>query len=222
MSKLIFILLIFFPGVSFAFCPSFRDLKHPITTCEDNFELSNAALDCLDLFTSHVKAGQARVRLQLQAELANLKTDQNGNFVGAEASYRKAQIEMQRLANDGILAKQALETYMAEMFFPDDWDQPKVTGMESAAYLASTACFASPRRALMSSQKLVSNMVTDLIKTNFAAGQKQGVASSHSQKSQNLQGQPQPKRVLIEESQEGKDGNNSGISGTTDPRDKKK
>jgi hypothetical protein len=222
----IFILSIFcvfsFSQEAIAFCPPFSALKREIAFCEDNFFLGNQALSCLEQYTKHVKSGQERVRRTLLAELAKMQNQQSGNFNTADASYQKAQRELERLIAAGNQAKLAVDGYLAELYFPEDWDEPSVLGQSSEDYLNSTPCFASSKRAITTASSLIAGMISDLQKTNLVAGSKQQSSAGYSDKVQVLDKRQPLQRTRIQGKEQGKDKNKSGISGTTDPRDSKK
>lgn len=206
-----------------AFCPVFGSMDREISRCEDNFLLGNQAVACLEQYTQRVKDGQAKIRRTLEAELAKLQSQQNASFDTAYANYQDAQHELERLASEGIQTQLAVDGYMGELFFPEDWDNPSITGQSVSEYLNSSPCFASPKRAIATSSQLIAKMVSDLRQTSLTAGQKKQTSGTSSDKVQVLdRGQQQPlRRTTIDGHVQGGDGNKSGISGTTEPRDKR-
>lgn len=169
--KILSIFLLFVPALAEAsFCPTFADLKKPIKTCDDNFSLGDVAMDCIEKFETAIRVGQSKVKFLLNQKTGQMKQQQSGAYNTSDASYEDAKKHLMQLIANGLQARSAVKEYLAEMQFPEDYEQPQVTGMSSEEYLKQETCFSAPLEVIQGSEELIGKMVTDLEKSAVAAG----------------------------------------------------
>lgn len=199
------------------FCPKFADLRKPIKTCDDNFSLGDAAMDCIEKFETAIRVGQSKVKFLLNQKVAQMKQQQSGSYDTSDSSYEDAKKQLMLLIANGLQARSAVKEYLAEMQFPEDYEQPQVTGMSSEAYLKQETCFSAPLEVIQGSEQLIGKMVADLEKSAIAAGLQEKVSETRNanvgslnQSPKTLQkGNPEPSKIPT-----GKKIRESDISGT--------
>ncbi len=199
------------------FCPKFAQLRKPIKTCDDNFSLGDAAMDCIEKFETAIRVGQAKVKFLLNQKVGQMKQQQAESYNTSDSSYEDAKKQLMILIANGLQARNAVKEYLAEMQFPEDYEQPQVIGMSSEAYLKQETCFSAPLEVIQGSDELIGKMVADLEKSAIAAGLQEAVSETRNsnlgslnQAPKNVQnGKPEPSKVPT-----GKQIRASDISGT--------
>lgn len=161
------------------FCPGVSQFKRPIKSCEDNFSLGDAAMNCIEKFEASIQVGQSKVKSMLSAQVNKMKDQQSGSYQTSDASYNDAKNQLLNLIANGLQAQAAVTEYLAEMKFPDDYEQPSVTGMSSEEYLKQEPCFSAPLEVIEGSKDLIGKMVADLEKSAIAAGLKSQASQGH-------------------------------------------
>jgi hypothetical protein len=174
------------PGnASAGICHPFSDFGKPISRCEDNLALSESAMNCVDDLERHIEAGKVKIQKLLAAQVEKMKKQQSDSFDRSSVSYQEVQKVLNRLIADSEQAKADVDSYISELFLPEDYDQPKITGMSTKDYLASEPCYATPETIITGSSELISTMLGDLKATNLAALEKEAKSSDRSDKVHN-------------------------------------
>lgn len=168
------ILVFLWPAVSSgaSVCGPFSSFNRQIKRCEDNFLLSKEAMKCVQRFDEKIQAGQVKVQKILQKHIDAMAREQSDSYATTDTSYSDARKELGKLISEGQEVKIALATYLAVMQFPEDLDNPNVTGMSAATYMAQEPCFATPKKIIIGSSDLVEKMINDLKKSDSSAGLK--------------------------------------------------
>jgi hypothetical protein len=217
--------LFFVQSPAAEFCPSFASLKKPVKSCEDNFGLGDAAMNCIEKFESAIKVGQAKLQIALKAKVANMNSQQSGSYNTTDSSYENTKRDLLLLIANGLQAKAAVSEYLSELHFPEDYEQPAVTGMSSEDYLNQEPCFSAPREVIAGSNELIGKMVADLEKTAIAVGFKEKTSESRSTNVGVVKGAAVVGKEKINNSKvpaatpKGKDIRSSDISGTKEKKD---
>jgi hypothetical protein len=105
-----------------------------------------------------------------------MQDQQSGSYQTSDAAYADAKNQLLNLIANGLQAHAAVTEYLAEMKFPDDYEQPSVTGMSSEEYLKMEPCFSAPLEVIEGSKDLIGKMLADLEKSAVAAGVKAQVS----------------------------------------------
>lgn len=218
MKTLIFLSIFLFSAMAEAnFCPKFAQLRKPIKTCDDNFSLGDAAMDCIEKFETAIRVGQGKVKFLLNQKVSQMKQQQSDSYGTSDSSYEDAKKQLMLLIANGLQARSAVKEYLAEMQFPEDYEQPQVIGMSSEAYLKQETCFSAPLEVIQGSDELIGKMVADLEKSAIAAGLQEAVSETRNSNVGSLHqapkaaqnGKPEPSKVPT-----GKQIRASDISGT--------
>lgn len=167
-------------------CPPFSSFQKPVKRCEDNFVLGHQALTCVEKYYSHVEKGKAKIDAQLKQQVEKMKKMQSDSYDRADAGYQKTQAELKQLIADGDLAKLAVDSYLPELFMPEDYDQPQHTGMTTEFYLSTEPCYATPKSAITDAQEMIAQIIADLKAVDLTAGVKKDGSQDRSQNTHDL------------------------------------
>jgi hypothetical protein len=161
-------------------CHPFSTFGKPLARCEDNFVVSEEALNCVDYYYKHVEAGKLKVKKIFDEQIAKMKKEQSDSFDRTDEGYARAQKEVNDLIATGALARTVVDGYFDEMYFPEDYDEPSVTGMSSEEYLATEECFAGPKKAIQEGQRMIDTIMADLKAMNLSAAKKESKSEKRS------------------------------------------
>ena len=166
-------------------CPGIASF--PVENCDDNERLGREALQCARRYRDHVQKAQAEIYQEFQAQIAQLKEMQSDTFDRTSAGYKEARQRLEILIADGLVARTAVDELQAGMIFPEDYDQPAVTGMSTEEYLRSEACYAIPQKVMLQCQAVIDKMMGDIRATETAMFGKQGRAQARSSRVQRIE-----------------------------------
>ncbi|MGZ3652349.1 MAG: hypothetical protein ACXWR1_12350 [Bdellovibrionota bacterium] len=176
----IFALLAAVPAEAGVICHTFNDFQTRVKRCEDNFVLSDEAMNCVDTLNADVIRGQARVQKALAAQVAAMKNRQSGSYNTSDVSYQQTSDELNRLIADAMQARDADQSLLDEIFYPEDIDNPAILGTSAEDYMESEPCFAAPKFAMEHSLMLINKKIGELQATAVAAGIKQDTSGTRS------------------------------------------
>lgn len=165
-------------------CPMFAALTTPSDGCDDNVNLSQAALDCVQGYYNHVQAAQADVLAKFQEQVIKQKQLQNDSYDRTEEGYKNARKQLADLIAQGKAARASVDDLYLNFYFPSDYDEPELTGMSPRDYLSSQACYAQPERVVQQCQMMIDKIMADLAATEQAAFGKQSHSANRSDKVQ--------------------------------------
>jgi len=167
-------------------CHPFSAFKKKLGRCEDNYIVADEALNCLGYYYKHVEAGKLRVKKVFDEQIKKMKDKQSDSFDRTDEGYERARKEIQNLIADGVLARAVVDSYYAEMYFPEDYNMPSVTGMSTEKYLASEECFANPKLVLTKTQVMIDTIVNDLKAIDLSSSKKEAKSQTRSKNVQVL------------------------------------
>jgi hypothetical protein len=180
MKKIIFPLFLFFIATSspeaLALCLPFAATKTNILRCEDNFQLGHMADECLSLLTREVTAHKQN------AAVLSATDSQQGAMNENKTAFDRAVNQLDALILKGESAKLAVNTYGNNLFMPEDYDNPKLTGMSTAKYLATVQCYAVPNRVIKEDAEMIELMLSDLKKVRASASVKSSTTAGQAEK----------------------------------------
>jgi hypothetical protein len=172
-----FLLFIVTSGSSaYALCLPFAATKTNILRCEDNFQLGHMADQCLSLLTREVTAHKQN------AASFSATDSQQGAMNENKAALARAMNQLDELILKGESAKLAVSTYGNNLFMPEDYDNPKLTGMSTAKYLATVQCYAVPNRVIREDAEMIELMLSDLKKVRASASVKSSTSAGQAEK----------------------------------------
>lgn len=159
-----FFLLFLTAGLTQAatYCPPFAKTNIRADHCEDNYLLGTSADNCLSAYMNDLKAGKAKVQKILDANAAQAKSEQNAIYKASGVNFDQANKELAQLILSGTAAKLSVDSYLNNIFMPEDYDNPEVTGMSTAAYLAKEPCYATPHKVMSEDSQMLAFMLDDL------------------------------------------------------------
>lgn len=168
-------------------CPLFDAGNFTLENCDDNARLSQAALDCTTAYYNHVQAAQADVLRKFQEQVKAQKDLQSDSYDRTQEGYKNARAQLQSLIEDGKKARASVDDLYLNFYFPEHYDEPKMTGMSPRDYLSSQACYSQPEQIMLKSQQMIDKIMADLAATEEAAFGKQNTSGTRSAKVQVLE-----------------------------------
>jgi hypothetical protein len=169
-------------------CHPFSEFGKPMKRCEDNYVLGSEALTCVERFYKYVQDGKLTIKKDLDQQVARMRKQQSDSYDRADTGYKHTQQILKALIAEGEYGKSVVDGYFDELFFPEDWDEPSVTGMSTAEYLAKEPCFAIPKSVIGDSQKMIAKIIADLGAVDLSSGTKQQTSATRSEHGQSLTG----------------------------------
>lgn len=180
----VFFVLLAFTIQARAACPTFSDLKMNVEICEDNFILGKKADSCLDQITKEISGIKPIV------EKAMEKSAQNNSMQEASSVYSKALTELNRLILLGEASKAAVDSYMAQIYMPEDSDKPSLIGMSTEQYLKKEPCYATPHKVMKEDSDMLQILVLDLKQKKAAIEAARTATNAHQKNLNNGSAQP--------------------------------
>lgn len=163
MKAAVLLISILLPGLAMgAVCPPVEQVAGSV--CEDNEPLGSQAIVCAKGFVAHVAQGQQQAAELIKAEAAAQASHQKDSVQKAGNGYRKAFQLVSQLRAEGFELYDILHQYHVNLAFPEDYDDPEMTGMSPEAYLKTQECLEVPHQALRVSKAMVKRAMTDLLK----------------------------------------------------------
>ena len=159
-----------------ALCLPFAATKTKILRCEDNFQLGHMADQCLSLLTREVTANKQNV-----ASLGATDSQQ-GAMKENKSALDRAVNQLDALILKAESAKLAVGTYGKNLFMPEDYDNPKLTGMSTANYLSSVRCYSVPNQVIQEDAEMIELMLDDLKKIRASASGKSATTAGQAEK----------------------------------------
>lgn len=173
-------------------CGSFASLGDEMTRCEDNAELGEAALTCVKSYRARIQKAQAEVLNKFQAQIEAMKREQSDSFDRTQAGYEEARRTLHSLIEQGKQARASVDDLEANLYLPADFDDPAHTRMSTEEYLATEECYATPKKVLGQSRRMIDKMTNDLVQLEQLALAKQDRSGT---RSVNVQAIDPPKKV---------------------------
>ncbi len=169
-------------------CPLFAALPFPVQNCDDNAKMGQVALNCERSYRKQVKKAQAEVLAKFQDQIAKMKKQQSDSFDRTQAGYEEARKRLDDLVAEGSVARASVDDLLANIAYPEDYDEPELTGKSAQDYLASQHCFSIPEHVFQQSQQIIDKVMSDLKATREAMLGSQNAAGSASSKVQQMGG----------------------------------
>lgn len=110
--------------------------------CMNNEYVSEAAVLCLEKLEGEIQKAKSTTTVAGAAHLAASRSSQEGREKNAAVDFGFSKETL-----DGLIrhARQAQEEVIyldqSELVYPEDYDEPEVTGMDTATYLKTTPCY---------------------------------------------------------------------------------
>lgn len=166
-------------------CGGYAAIPKP-QNCDDNEQIGKEALRCTRNYFHFVQASQRKILENFQKEIAQMKEQQTDTFNRTKTGYDKTREKLLALIEDGKAVRLQVDNLAANLFFPEDYDQPNVTGMSKEKYLATEDCYAVPTRVLNQSKQMLDKIMSDLTAVEKTAFGKQNISQYNSSDLQNI------------------------------------
>jgi hypothetical protein len=167
-------------------CTDAGGLPFELQDCDDNEKLGHEALRCVNDYYNHVQAAQADVLRKFQEQIAKQKKQQSDSFDRTAEGYANARKRLEALIQEGKGARAAVDSLQDAMVYPEDYDEPEVTGQSTEEYLRDQECWSVTSRVMKQSQAMLDKMMNDLSTTEAAMGGKQNTSTVRSAHVQEL------------------------------------
>lgn len=154
-------------------CLPLETLKLKVEICEENFTLGKLADSCLNKFTNEISGTKPLIDKGLA------KNTQTNSMQSASNVYDQAIKEVDRLIANGENSKLAVDSYLANIFMPEDSDKPSLLGMSTEAYLKTEPCYATPHKVMSEDSDMIQILVLDLKKKREALLAARGSAQAN-------------------------------------------
>ncbi len=130
--------------------------------CGDNEYVSEAAILCLQKIEAEVKSAQAVVSTSAAANAARSKKSQTGKQNNAMKDYNFSKETLDTLIARAKGAQDEVLAYEPLLKYPEDYNEPEITGMTPEAYLQNTACYQDNRNVLDTVLREMDYVIFDL------------------------------------------------------------
>jgi hypothetical protein len=144
---LLLALVAFHPGFAEAarYCADPVEISNRARNCGDNEDFSGAAVECLEKFEKAIETQKAAMAVNMAAKGAASAKSQAGKQNNAMLDYMLSKEALNLLIDQAKKAQTETAAYYDQVVWPEDWDEPKITGPDFDAFLNSDPCYKDNR-----------------------------------------------------------------------------
>ncbi len=147
-------LFFIFPAQAARYCDSPAVLNKKVKDCNDNEIFAGAAVECLEKFEKAVGVGKAAVTKGMAAKAKASHASQSDKQKNSMLDYALSAASLDALIKLGEQAQTETAKYYDSVVWPEDFDEPQVTGPDLDAFLNSDPCYKDNR-------DLIANVLED-------------------------------------------------------------
>jgi hypothetical protein len=170
-------------------CPAVDDFSNENMTCEENGKFGQAGVDCLSSLETAIKNQSAVAHKAMMGSNEKLVDKagnaQTHNFHGSGADYALAQATLEELIASAKKAREKVESYHLNIFYPEDFDAPEEVIGDREEFIMDNPCFSENKLGLMDIVKKIDKDIADLEKTKALAMSKGATSGTRQEGMQN-------------------------------------
>lgn len=175
-------------------CTPVASLDNEEDDCDSNGKYVDAGMACLKALQDRIKAETGTARRQLRSSqnqnIGGGRNSQENTLAGATDGYQISQATLQGLIAAAKIAKANVDSYLGNIYYPEEFDAPREVIGDPEEYLNSEQCYAEPRDLLNDMLDKIDQHIADLEKAKAASA---GLESGSTQNDAGLGTQTAPR-----------------------------
>lgn len=141
-------------------CPAVENLANSVDSCDDNGDVSDAGIECIEKFEGLVKA--RGIVLTAAGALLKNTNSQKGELGSTKTEYKLSEASLLSLIAAGKKAQEVVGKYQGLVVFPEDFDAPEEVTGDKDEFLKSNQCYSEPAKILKDVSNDLAHYVKDL------------------------------------------------------------
>lgn len=152
------------PAQASMVCASLESLASEANDCTDNIVFAEAAVECLEKLEGAIDAQKKAVSADMKKLGNQAKSTQAAKQANSMLDYRLSKATLERLIGMAKDAQRETSGFLDSVMWPEDSDNPDITGPDFEAFLESDSCYKDNKDVITSVLKDFDDHIADLEK----------------------------------------------------------